>query len=207
MDKIKPYLTHRIAIIFYALIAATMPFWFSSLDISVQSSLFDEAAGKWKFSGSGWAVFLYKFGTLPGLIAGALAIITLGAGFAVKKLEPFRKEALVIILALALGPGLLVNVISKSYTGRPRPVDIEEFGGAWKYRHALQFGVPGKGHSFPCGHCSMGFIFYAFYAAYRGRKKILANSALGFAAAYGLLMGAGRMAQPNDHMSFSGISF
>lgn len=48
--------------------------------------------------------------------------------------NPIRTgDALVLLLALALGPGLLVNVGLKDNWGRPRPVDVDAFGGAHPY--------------------------------------------------------------------------
>lgn len=39
------------------------------------------------------------------------------------------RAAVFLITTLALGPGLLTNVILKSHWGRPRPIDVTEFGG------------------------------------------------------------------------------
>ena len=39
------------------------------------------------------------------------------------------RAALFMIITLALGPGLVTNVILKSHWGRPRPIDVTEFDG------------------------------------------------------------------------------
>jgi lipid A 4'-phosphatase len=39
------------------------------------------------------------------------------------------RAALFMIATLALGPGILANVVLKSHWGRPRPVDVMQFGG------------------------------------------------------------------------------
>jgi|SRR5579862_8349523 len=39
------------------------------------------------------------------------------------------RAALFMIATLALGPGLLANVVLKGHWGRPRPIDVTEFGG------------------------------------------------------------------------------
>ncbi len=58
----------------------------------------------------------------------------------VKLVLPRRKmlvsgRAVVFLLAtLALGPGLLVNVALKDHWGRPRPIDVAQFGGAQHFR-------------------------------------------------------------------------
>jgi membrane-associated PAP2 superfamily phosphatase len=68
-------------------------------------------------------------------------------------------RAVVFLLAtLALGPGLIVNVVLKDYYGRPRPVDVEAFGGTkpfvawWDPRGACPHNC-----SFVSGDVSGGF--------------------------------------------------
>jgi len=39
------------------------------------------------------------------------------------------RAVLFMIATLALGPGILANVVLKSHWGRPRPIDVTEFGG------------------------------------------------------------------------------
>jgi len=47
-----------------------------------------------------------------------------------RKMLMSGRAALFLIATLALGPGLLVNVVLKEHWGRPRPIDVAEFGGA-----------------------------------------------------------------------------
>ena len=44
------------------------------------------------------------------------------------------RAALFLIATLALGPGLLTNVILKDHWGRPRPIDVRQFGGDYRFR-------------------------------------------------------------------------
>jgi membrane-associated PAP2 superfamily phosphatase len=39
------------------------------------------------------------------------------------------RSVLFLIATLALGPGMLVNVIAKDYWGRPRPIEVQQLGG------------------------------------------------------------------------------
>jgi membrane-associated PAP2 superfamily phosphatase len=39
------------------------------------------------------------------------------------------RAALFLVATLALAPGLLVNVVLKDHWGRPRPIDVQQFGG------------------------------------------------------------------------------
>lgn len=43
------------------------------------------------------------------------------------------RAALFLIATLALGPGLLTNVILKDHWGRPRPIDVHQFGGDYSF--------------------------------------------------------------------------
>ena len=39
------------------------------------------------------------------------------------------RAVLFLVTTLALGPGLVTNVILKDHWGRPRPIDVTQFGG------------------------------------------------------------------------------
>lgn len=43
------------------------------------------------------------------------------------------RAAIFLIATLALGPGLLTNVILKDHWGRPRPIDVRQFGGDYRF--------------------------------------------------------------------------
>jgi lipid A 4'-phosphatase len=40
------------------------------------------------------------------------------------------RAALFLVATLALGPGLITNLTFKDHWGRPRPIDVQQFGGA-----------------------------------------------------------------------------
>jgi len=47
---------------------------------------------------------------------------------------PLRGRAAVfLVLTLALGPGILANVVLKDHWGRIRPIDVAEFGGSGRF--------------------------------------------------------------------------
>jgi lipid A 4'-phosphatase len=70
-----------------------------------------------------------------GLWVGALLILPTVAALVIKLILPTRKllisgRAIVFLMAtLALAPGLVVNVGLKNHWGRPRPIDVTQFGG------------------------------------------------------------------------------
>lgn len=191
----------RNLIIFAALIFITVPFWIFDIDIKVQSLLYDPVLKNWKFGDNPFVIMLYKYGTLIPLALGAIAAAAAGASFFVSGFERNRKPALLFLFVFLVGPGLFVNVILKGYTGSPRPREIVEFGGKWQYTKPLALGTPGKGHSFPCGHASAGFMVAVMYFYLRHRNKSAANKVLIAGVSYGALMGFGRMAQGAHFLS------
>jgi membrane-associated phospholipid phosphatase len=112
-----------------------------------------------------------------------------------------RRYFLVIVLTAVIGPGLVVNGVVKNYWGRPRPRQVQEFGGQWEYRDVFQPGVPGKGKSFPCGHCTMGYLLCTLLV-FRREKPWVAYLGSAVGLGFGSMVGIARMVQgahfPND---------
>jgi lipid A 4'-phosphatase len=69
----------------------------------------------------------------------ALLVAPAVAALLIKLIHPRRKllvsgRAVVFLIStLVLGPGLLVNVMLKDHWGRPRPVEVTQFGGTEQY--------------------------------------------------------------------------
>ena len=61
------------------------------------------------------------------------------AGLVIKLVRPRQKillpgrAVLFLVVTLALAPGLLVNGILKDHWGRPRPIDVTQFGGQYEF--------------------------------------------------------------------------
>lgn len=179
---------------------ATIPFYFFKIDLSVQSFLYG-GGHSWKYAAFPAAVLLYKYGAVPGLIAAVAASVVFALGFAYVGMLKYRKISIIVLLTMALGPGLFVNVLFKNYFGRPRPRDAAEFGGKWQYKLPLVPGKPGQGHSFPSGHASMGFVFLALYVYYRDKNKAASYCWLAGSSVFGAAIGAARMAQGGHFLS------
>ncbi len=70
-----------------------------------------------------------------GLWVGTAVIVPTVAALALKLLLPRRRlllsgrAILFLVTTLALGPGLLTNVILKDHWARPRPIEVTQFGG------------------------------------------------------------------------------
>jgi membrane-associated PAP2 superfamily phosphatase len=142
-----------------------------------------------------WA-WLYTYGELPACIMATGAVLVLLGSLRRSAWRQYRRACLLLVLAVALGPGLLVNGLLQPLWGRPRPRHIEQFAGTQAYRPWWQPGGPGVGKSFPSGHAAMGYVLLAGAVLVPGgRRRWLGRLALGGALAYGTLVGLARVVQ------------
>ncbi len=140
-----------------------------------------------------WAA-LYDYGNVPTILL-ALGAFT---GYAILRLRKahalLTRACLVVVLTVVLGPGLIVNAILKPYWGRPRPSEVSIYGGSEQFRRVWPPDFGGKGRSFTCGHCSMGFAFSSG-VAFVPVSPILGVGALAGGVIYGVVMSLARIAQ------------
>lgn len=176
-----------------ALVLITVIFTLFDWDRRIAALFYRDGQGWYLGDQPLWA-WLHEYGTIPGIILTLAALITWLAGFYVRRLKPWRKPCLIVVLTTLLAAGLLVNAVLKQYWGRPRPGQTTEFGGKWEYRPIFPPGTPGKGASFPCGHCTMGFVFLAM-AAFRRQSKTLAYGGVVVGVGLGGLLSAARVVQ------------
>jgi len=174
--------------------AATGAIDLAGADLAVEALFYSTGAGWTLGSQEPWA-FLYHYGNLPAFALGALGLIAFALSFFFERFRPDRKAALFVVVLLALGPGLIVNTVFKDHWGRPRPVDIVQFGGSETYRPFWSPGIAGQGRSFPSGHAAVGFFLMAPFFVLRRRAPGWARRALAAGILYGSLMGLGRMVQ------------
>ena len=96
-----------------------------------------------------------------------------------------------VVLAGALGPGLLVNSGFKDNWQRARPYQVQAFGGTQQFtRAAVMTDQCTNNCSFVSGHVACGFFFASLMLAQRRRQAMW--GATGVTA--GLLIGFARMA-------------
>jgi len=108
---------------------------------------------------------------------------------------------------MIVGPGLIVNSLLKDNWGRPRPRDIVEFGGRHQYEAPLRIDPASGGKSFPCGHATMGFYFFAPAFVLMLKRRKWGRALWVFGLLYGLLIGWVRVVQGGHFVSdviFSG---
>ncbi|MCF6289837.1 MAG: phosphatase PAP2 family protein [Desulfobacterales bacterium] len=156
---------------------------------------------RWPGVGSVFWKAIYNYANLPAIFLAGGAALCLLAGSFVPRLLKYRRFALFLVLLLALGPGLIVNVVLKDNWGRARPGEIVEFGGQHQYTHILRPGDSGPNSSFPSGHAAVAFFLIAPYFYYRTRSRRVAVSFLLLGLGWGLLTGAARILQGGHFLS------
>jgi membrane-associated PAP2 superfamily phosphatase len=182
-----------LAVIGCALILFTWAAAHWDIDRRVAARFFNAEQGWFLKTAQPWWL-LYKIGTLPGLLLTLAALLGFYLSLVKANFRPYRRQTLVVFLTTVIAGGILVNAILKPYWGRPRPRQTVEFGGERNYLHPYQRGIPGQGESFPCGHCTMGFIFVSLIVFYR-HSKGLAVAGTVFGLGYGGLVGMARVVQ------------
>ena len=161
------------------------------LDLALTRPFFDaNAAEHWPLGRElPWSI-LYRAAPwiTASLVLGGLFFLGLAW---VRHNRTLQRQAIFVTLSVVLGPGLLVNGLFKDHWNRPRPRDVIELGGTLRYTPAPLRGEGGK--SFPCGHCSVGFLYALGWWIWRRRLR-LALVSLGVGLGVGVALGIGRMA-------------
>jgi lipid A 4'-phosphatase len=114
------------------------------------------------------------------------------------------KKIAYLVCVLALGPGLMVNVVLKNHWGRARPDQIEVFGGNKQFTIPFVWsGECESNCSFVSGHASVGF--YGVAGAFLlGPYQIYG---IAISIFYGMLIGLGRIMQGGHFLSDVVFSF
>ncbi|MCK9557477.1 MAG: phosphatase PAP2 family protein [Candidatus Cloacimonetes bacterium] len=174
-------------------------------DVDVQTFYYRDG---WYMNESGWLKLIYHYGNIPALIVSIAALFFFFRSFKTSSIHTkYRKLYLFMVLSIILGPGLIVNSALKDNWGRPRPRDLEIFGGRYNYEAPLQIDKSTPGKSFPCGHATMGFYFFAtalVCGLWKRRYYVMVNL---FALFYGSIIGWVRLMQGGHFLSdviFSG---
>ena len=175
--------------------------WSSELDLKIAHYFYE--TGGFHSPHSFWD-FIYQFGILPGWMLVFLACAGYVCSFR-SSLYSWRKPCLLIILTLAIGSGVIIHSIFKENWGRPRPLQVIEFGGKQFFRsyyepnfnHQLE-----RSKSFTSGHSSMGFVFFSLALAgmHLKRKKVFWTGMV-LAWGFGTILSLGRIARGGHFLS------
>ncbi len=180
-------------------VTVTLLFAVTPLDIEAARIFYNgDVSDHWPLAAKlPWSV-LYR---LAPWITASLVLVGLAgliAGLA-RRRAAWRWQAVFVLLSVLLGPGLIINGIFKDHWDRPRPRDVIEFGGPMPYVIAPMRGQGGA--SFPCGHCSVGFLYGIGWWIWRGCRPYWARASLAAGLLAGAALGAGRMAAGGHFLS------
>lgn len=107
--------------------------------------------------------------------------------------------------SLALGPGLLVNGLMKTYSGRPRPIQTNLFGGHWHFMPAWHFsGACPSNCSFVSGEGATAIWLLAPVMLLPKELRLVVGVPIGL---LGLALSLNRMAFGGHYLSDILLSF
>jgi len=148
---------------------------------------------------------LFEYGEVFGIATGALACAVFVLSLFWQRFKKWRRGAVVMVLTLVLGAGIIVNLGFKGHWARPRPKQVVEFGGKHAYQpfwlpHIQNKEDPQK--SFPSGHVAMGFYFLSFcFVSKRYHSHLLFYIGLFFTLFLGCGLMVGRVVQGGHFVS------
>jgi len=151
----KRHLNWFLPLLFLGFFAPFTPY----LDLLISDLFYTPEIG---FYNNAFFQTLFRYGELFGLATGALASLIFLLSFFKPQWKKWRRGAFAIVVTLVIGAGLLTNTVLKGYWGRPRPKQVEQFGGKHTYRPFWQPNFHTRHdpqRSFPSGHVAMGFYF------------------------------------------------
>ncbi|ARU57901.1 Na(+)-translocating NADH:ubiquinone oxidoreductase subunit F [Oleiphilus messinensis] len=177
---------------------------FPEIDLRVSELFYDSNQGFYLKS-SPLVMLVYNvFANIHFFILGILLILIYQDRIAILRkvslpsaLQLPKTKLKFLLVLLLVGPGILVNIALKdNSTGRPRPAQIEEFGGTNQF--SKPFEITNQCHhncSFVSGHASVGFYLMAFAWIFHARPWLLGGILLGG------LVGLGRVIQGGHFLS------
>lgn len=115
------------------------------------------------------------------ILASVIALSLSHSQYWPQRILPTR-EWNVIFWSFVLGPGILVNAILKSFSGRPRPVRVLDFDGTAPFRAVGEWnGICANNCSFVSGEvssttafCLSGVILIQYHSAWLGPQRVRA---------------------------------
>lgn len=155
------------------ILAGVIFFEFPQMDLYVSALFFKN--GHFYLARTPFIKFIYRYSPLLVLLPGIFAILS-AIYMTIKKVDllfGFRKKIYIfMVLAILVGPALMVNLVLKENFGRARPKYIVEFGGNKEFTKPFIISNQCETNcSFVSGHSSIGFYFCALAPIFSGRKK------------------------------------
>lgn len=153
----------RLVVFFALVVGAAVAILFSvfpAWDLAISGYFWDVGRKGFPLAMQPWAKTARSLANyIPWLIcAPAIVALVLKLLFPDKPMFMSARAALLLVITMALGPGLIVNGILKENWGRPRPVHVEDFGGKDVYRPWYETDGTCPGNcSFVSGEGALGF--------------------------------------------------
>jgi membrane-associated PAP2 superfamily phosphatase len=171
-----------------------IPLWLTDLDLQVAGLFYQpDAQPAWPLGKAPlWLALYYGVPVLSAiLVLGSLAALVLAMRN--PRHSVLARPAIFLLATLIIGPGLLVNEVFKEHWGRPRPRQVEQFGGDMQYQPALvpNFGASGK--SFASGHASVGFVLMTAWLLVPAARRRTAWLVFMAGVGLGTFFGVGRI--------------
>lgn len=169
-----------------------------AMDIDLRTAEVFAQTGKFSEARHWWWIELINL-YVPALFRAGIFVslaIWLVALFS-KRIKHWRKPLAFIVLAGALGPGLVVNAVFKEHWQRARPYQVAEFGGSQQFTRAGMITDQCQNNcSFVSGHVACGFFLTSLLLVTR-RRRVWAVAGI----ASGLIIGLARMADSAHWLS------
>jgi len=170
-------------------------FELTDLDLLLSDPWYDTVARAWTFKRSWWAEGLIHRGgrNLVTTIA-LLAAACWGLSFRLVRLRRWRRPALFLTLAIALGTGSVA--LGKAVINRHCPWDYERYDGKVPFVKLFTPAPAGakQGHGFPAGHASGALSLMGCYFIFvSGRRRRLALAGLAAGVLLGGVFGFGQL--------------
>jgi len=166
------------------------------LDMGCARLFYDARDESFVWQDSSVAAIVYDAVTWASRVLPALLIVGFCVSFFARKrlLGLDARALLYVLLVFVVGTGLIVNTVFKQHWGRPRPDQVEAFGGTLTFTPPYVISRQHETHgSWPSGHASFGFYFIAVGMLLKRRRTLTIVLASVLGAFFGLLrMGQGR---------------
>ncbi len=191
-------LTTRYIDIISCLLLIALFMLFPTIDLAFSQLFYDTKHNSWIYGNLPIITFIYKL-----ILFLPYLLIPLFLGMSIysfvtrrAKIHKQRKIWLFLLLALLLGPGLVVHEVFKQNFDRPRPRDTIEFAGKYPFTPAFSNAQECQNcRSFVSGHAAMGGFLLALVFIFR--HKALLYLALNIA----ILIGLARVLQGGHYLS------
>ena len=193
----------KAAAIYIGIAALTFSLFFFVPQIDLATSrLFYEPTGG--FVLASWPPLLFLYRAVLWITYCWLGVVLAAAAWLFLVGRPLwrldRKALAFLAVSLAVGPGLLSNVLLKDHWGRARPAQIEAFGGLHRFTPApLPATECERNCAFVSGHAALGFSLVAFGLLFPpGRPQ---KNAVAAALCFGASIGFARIVQGRHFLS------